>query len=56
MPDRHIEISVRHPEMAIRHPEMTVRHPELVSGSAPTNSTTLFLFLQQLKIQCILTE
>lgn len=49
MPDRHLEMTVRHPEMAIRH-------PELVSGSAPTNSTTLFLFLQQLKIQCILTE
>lgn len=49
MPDRHIEMTVRHPEMAIRH-------PELVSGSAPTNRTTLFLFLQQLKIQCILTE
>lgn len=49
MPDRHLEMTVRHPEMAIRH-------PELVSGAAPTNSTTLFLFLQQLKIQCILTE
>ncbi len=49
MPDRHLEMTVRHPEMAIRH-------PELVSGSAPTNRTTLFLFLQQLKIQCILTE
>ena len=49
MPERHLEISVCHPEMAIRH-------PELVSGSAPTNSTALFLFLQQLKIQCILTE